>query len=390
MDLTKLGKKLSQTTSFDSKYICLFDVFLGEAHVFKVNNDGLLFLKTLQGKGEFLDNRHMLLIYDSDNGFLTGNSYIYDVITDVLCSFYLNDNDDAIFTSTDEIGYLLSYSSQIIVTSHYVILKDENGGVYFYDKLDIVKNKKLEAFYSLPKSDFGEDEFNIYEYDEDENLLAWKGEEDFLYRYIRPDFPNSRRLNVSIKPELSIKGNFYEGICLDYSITCEGGIIKPHHNIIGSFMHEFKLDGHEIHAFELANLISREIRKQFIFDVSEKVLIIPIPSDTISIFRSVSEIACIIGDELGYPVDHYFLQKSEQTVDIKKTQPIEEKRKILRESLTLDNSLAERYKDYTIILLDDEYYSGETFNVASKLITNKGKVKRILAVAVVKIIEQNS
>lgn len=111
--------------------------------------------------------------------------------------------------------------------------------------------------------------------------------------------------------------------------------------------------------------------------------IIPIPPTHRSrAFQPVTEIARAIGRRRGVEVRADFLKKRDGGEQLKNVHDPEEREKLLRASLHIDNdrSMAER----DVLLVDDLYRSGATLSVATGLLYDEAKAKTVCVLTMTK------
>ncbi len=385
-----IGKELQQTSTYG--YTCIFgSVF--DALVYKIDCNDLRLVKALKGIGEFLNDRYLLMFYNrSGYGFMDGDAYLFDLVTNETHAFYFEDYQE-LLTNDYVNGYFVSYNSPVFTTKKYVLIKEASQYLFFYNLDEIIEKKRFLPFYQFDLSPFTSssmDKIRIDNFDEKTNILTLYDGKQY---HIEINFNFKNQLfKTSIKTDLRIQGRYYSGICLDfdssgkltidYDNSNPEGKVNPNYTQLGEIMNQIKAEGEFYKARDLAEMVSKAIQQQFLNNIVGNVVIIPCPPTVERYRQPVYVLAGYIGELLGVPVDYNYLIKLQQHTELKKTQSFEEKRRLLIENLSIPDK---RYKDYIVILLDDEYFSGETFEVASERIIVQGQAKKVFALAVIKI-----
>lgn len=110
--------------------------------------------------------------------------------------------------------------------------------------------------------------------------------------------------------------------------------------------------------------------------------IIPIPpSKTDRIFQPVIEIAKGISVNLKLPLFQNALLKTKPTPELKNIEEHAKRTEILSKVLTCDSSLI---KNKNLLLFDDLFGSGATFQIATKILYEQGEANKVYVLALAK------
>jgi predicted amidophosphoribosyltransferase len=110
--------------------------------------------------------------------------------------------------------------------------------------------------------------------------------------------------------------------------------------------------------------------------------IVPIPPSNPRERQPVTTIALALGKLVGVEVLTKLLAKSPGSTPLKDVDAHDERRKLLRKSMTLNEEIDVSRK--SILLVDDLYRSGATLEVATNLLYKKGKVKGVYVLTMTK------
>lgn len=111
--------------------------------------------------------------------------------------------------------------------------------------------------------------------------------------------------------------------------------------------------------------------------------VIPIPpTDRSRAFQPVTEIAKAIGAHYKVEVLTDVLKKQAGGPQLKNVNDLEERKKLLRASLAIDN--ADIVAGCDILLVDDLYRSGATLEVATELLYEQGKASKVCVLTMTK------
>ena len=111
--------------------------------------------------------------------------------------------------------------------------------------------------------------------------------------------------------------------------------------------------------------------------------IIPIPATNKGrATQPVNEIAKELGKRVHVQVFYDVLEKKGGGQELKNIECPEERKKLLKEKMTLTKKHA--LKDKNILLLDDLYRSGATLSVATDILYQQAKVKNVLVLTMTK------
>ncbi len=110
--------------------------------------------------------------------------------------------------------------------------------------------------------------------------------------------------------------------------------------------------------------------------------IIPVPpSDSTRAFQPVYELAQRLTIAISILADFDYLKKLKSTSQIKSIDNFNERRKILNNAFDIVDG---RYRDRSILLLDDLFRSGVTLEEITNLLKGKGKVKDVYVLTITK------
>jgi predicted amidophosphoribosyltransferase len=362
--------------SSDEQYTCLWYDHDEQCIIYRNVEGNHYLIKKIYGDGVFLNDSLLLMFYNNSGyGYLEGDCYLYNIETDKIIPFYHNTFEELCINNHAE-GYFISFSSNILVTSSFVIMKDEYGGVYFYKKNDIILRHKLDFFYYQPEDRLEK----LLDFDETKNILRYSDYEDSYVKEKVIDF-NQSSLLAKESISLKIKSDFYYGYSLDYhTISCtlnNDGTFTTIRTVIGELLYQLKYKGNLRVIENIAKVSSMFIKDKFhSIDV-----IIPIPpSNKNRNFQPVLELGKAISSMSGVMVDANYLKKRE-TSQLKSIDDNERRKIILKNAFFIFDT---KYKNKTILLFDDLYRSGETLNAAARVLKEIGKVGEIYCLTITK------
>lgn len=135
----------------------------------------------------------------------------------------------------------------------------------------------------------------------------------------------------------------------------------------------------ELHRAETIARVAAEFIKQTKWRID---LIIPMPpSDLTREFQPVYEMAKIIGRLIDLPVDFNSLKKVKLTSELKEIEEAEIRGQILKDAFDMEtNAISGK----NALIFDDIYRSGQTLNIACKVIIKKGNARRVYALTITK------
>lgn len=374
------ANRIKEIISPSGGYTCLFDLENELCEIYRNSEKNLFFLKALQGQGVFLNDRFLLMFYNSSGyGYCEGDSYFYDLLSDSIIPFYYKSFNDLSNNIKWNGGYHISFSSNILVTTSFLIMKDEFGGVYFYKKYEILNKKKLDFFYNLPINNATRIE-KIFNFDESRNVLEFSNYEGII-EHTRIDF-NQSSLIAKSGISLRIYSDFYSGFALDYhtisSMLNQDGTFNTLRTKLGELLYQLKYQSNISVIKNIAEIASEFIQNEF----HNVDIIIPVPpSNTARNFQPVIELSKAIGSITQTTVDVRYLVKFENTTPLKNVDDNETRKSILKNAFSL---IDKRYKNKTILLLDDLYRSGETLNAVAKVLKEQGEVGDIYVLTITK------
>lgn len=110
--------------------------------------------------------------------------------------------------------------------------------------------------------------------------------------------------------------------------------------------------------------------------------IIPIPpSKTVRVLQPVIELAKGISTAIGVELYSDYLKKEKDTPELKNVYDFHERMELLKDNYDIKNDVL---VDRNVLLFDDLYRSGATLNATTNILYNKGKVRRVFALALTK------
>jgi hypothetical protein len=269
------SNRFKKINSPNGNYTCIFDLETELCNIYRNKENDLLFLKSLQGQGVFLNDNFLLMFYNNSGyGYFEGDSYLFNLETNEILPLYYDSYEELSNSIEGSGGFFISFSSNILVTNSLLIMKDEFGGIYFYKKDDILKRGKLEFFYSLPSLK-GNKIDKLYNFDEDTNILEYSNYEGFICKQ-HIDFSQST-LEAKSGISLRLKGDFYTGFSLDYHTISSklnaDGKFDTIRTKLGEALYQLKYIGNKKALNEISETASNFIKSEF----HNIDIIIPIP-----------------------------------------------------------------------------------------------------------------
>lgn len=329
--------------------------------------------KQLMGDGIFLNNHTLLYFYnDSGYGYMNSDGYLYD----------LKKNRINKISVDDGFVFFISFSATILRTKNWLLLKDDHGGLYLYNIEKIIKKRSLTPQY-----------FNLH-FDDIIKLISFSfSKKNLIYlnnKYqivvTEINFKHNFGIPYKIEENLNISNKFYRGYCLDFFTTNKykkyNVNSNSQHTEIGELLYRYKYKCDESVFNKLIDLINGKL---YAF-LKEVDVICPIPpSDTNRKYQPVYEISREIGKRQEIPVDTKYILKTRQTPALKSIDENNQRYEILKNAFKVKD---QKYKNKTMLLIDDFYRSGETLNAVAKIISEKGDVKNVFALVILKIKEK--
>jgi len=375
------SNRIKMITTPNGNYTCIFDLETEVCKIYYNKNKDLIFLKSLLGQGVFLNDNILLMFYNNSGyGYGEGDSYLFYIDSGKILPFYYESFDELSESNKWSGGYFISFSSNILVTNTYLIMKDEFGGVYFYYKDEILKKRKLDFFYCLPSLEDNKID-TLFNFDDSTHVLrySYHGEGFICEQYI--DFSRSS-LKAKSGISLQLKDEFYSGFSLDYhtisSRLTSDGRFETVRTKIGEALYKLKYRRNKTVIKEISETASSFIKSEF----HNVDVIIPVPpSDVKRQFQPVITISNAISELTQIPTDSGYLIKTAQTFQIKGIDDNEKRKKLLHNAFSV---IDKRYQAKTILLFDDLYRSGETLNAAAKVLKEQGEVGEIYVLTITK------
>lgn len=376
---------LNVSYSDNKQYLCIFDHDQENAFIFMNDNNNPVFIRTLKGDGTFISDHHLLLFYnDGGYGYCNTDSYIYDLNKQLIMPLYCDNYEQISYGSKrknyDE-RFFISFSSKIITTKKYFIVKNEHGGVCFYYKSEIIRSKKLKYFFYLENNEANKID-SMLNYDEAGCILEYLDYEG-NNRKIRIDF-NAYKPKHNKPYELKLKSEYFNGFSLDYHTISShinpDGFFDTLRTKIGELLYQLKYHGDKSCIQEISNVAASFISTEF--KKNPPSVLIPIPSSSqVRNFQPVIELAKVIEELTQIPVNYNYLIKQRNTPEIKGIDDNETRKEMLKNAFHV---IDKRYKGKTILLFDDLYRSGETLNAAAKILKEQGNVGKIYVLTITK------
>lgn len=184
---------------------------------------------------------------------------------------------------------------------------------------------------------------------------------------------------------IEISGNWAKGFSLDLH-TIESTYLGVNdqgydqwdttRSDIGELVYQLKYRKNLSVVPEIIGHINRKIEGLASLDY-----IVPVPASKIRSIQPVYVIAKALGESLSVPVlENYVFKKT--TEEIKDVDNLEERERLLRESITLSGEVDISGKN--VLLLDDLYRSGVTLKVVTDILYNKAKVQNVFVLTMTK------
>ena len=123
---------------------------------------------------------------------------------------------------------------------------------------------------------------------------------------------------------------------------------------------------------------------QFIIDKKLCVVadvMLPVPASRNRLRQPVYVIARRVGAQLDLPIDDKYLMKVKETPPLKNIDNIEERKVLLKNAFDIPDT---RYEGKNVLLFDDLFRSGTTLTEITKLLREKGGVRKILVLTLTK------
>ena len=196
------------------------------------------------------------------------------------------------------------------------------------------------------------------------------------------DSVKSDKLNIHV-----LEGNWDSGWALDihslHSVKLPDSKFDTTHTLIGGYLNKLKYWKDKTFAPKITELACQFLKSnEFSNILAQTDVIIPVPpSDEKRVFQPVYELAEGISKNISKQLDLNYLKKLKSTSEIKSIDEIEKRKKILLNAFDVED---ERYKDKNILLFDDIYRSGVTLEEVTKILKEKGKVKKVFVLTITK------
>jgi len=201
---------------------------------------------------------------------------------------------------------------------------------------------------------------------------------------IKNDLGNDIRHNLNIQ---DLKGNWKKGWALDlhtlHSIRLTDGSFDTKRTLLGEYLYQLKYCKRKEYAEKIVGFTSEFLTTDEFQNVIKSIsAIIPVPpSDSTRAFQPVYELAKRLTIAISIPADFDYLKKLKSTSQIKSIDNFNERRKILNNAFDIVDG---RYRDRSILLLDDLFRSGVTLEEITNLLKGKGKVKDVYVLTITK------
>ena len=193
---------------------------------------------------------------------------------------------------------------------------------------------------------------------------------------------------INISP-IKLSGNWFEGFALDlHTLSSEfSGYDEFGHEVfdtkrsaIGALLYRLKYKSDKSSLKEIldvtVNFLSNEWKISNILDC-----ILPVPPSISRTFQPVIEIARGISYKLQAPLNEGFLIKVKETPELKNVSDYQKRLELLTDTFATKNLSLE---GKNVLLLDDLYRSGATFNAITRVLYEKGMVNKVYVLALTK------
>ena len=180
---------------------------------------------------------------------------------------------------------------------------------------------------------------------------------------------------INISP-IKLSGNWFEGFALDlHTLSSEfSGYDEFGHEVfdtkrsaIGALLYRLKYKSDKSSLKEIldvtVNFLSNEWKISNILDC-----ILPVPPSISRTFQPVIEIARGISYKLQAPLNEGFLIKVKETPELKNVSDYQKRLELLTDTFATKNLSLE---GKNVLLLDDLYRSGATFNAITRVLYEK-------------------
>lgn len=193
---------------------------------------------------------------------------------------------------------------------------------------------------------------------------------------------------INVSP-IKLSGNWSEGFALDlHTISSEFlGYDEFGHEVfdtkrsgIGELLYRLKYKSDKSSLKEIldvtVNFLSNEWKISRILDG-----ILPIPPSRSRVLQPVIEVARGISPMLQIPLYEGFLIKVKETPELKNVYDYQKRLELLKDVFVTKNL---SLKGKNVLLFDDLYRSGATFNAVTRVLYEKGVVNKVYVLALTK------
>lgn len=193
---------------------------------------------------------------------------------------------------------------------------------------------------------------------------------------------------INISP-IKLSNNWFEGFALDlHTLSSEfSGYDEFGHEFfdtkrsaIGELLYRLKYKSDKSSLKEILDVTVNFLNNKWkISGILDGIL--PVPPSISRTFQPVIEIARGISSKLQVPLYEGFLIKVKETPELKNVSDYQKRLELLTDTFATKNLSLE---GKNVLLLDDLYRSGATFNAITRVLYEKGMVNKVYVLALTK------
>lgn len=178
----------------------------------------------------------------------------------------------------------------------------------------------------------------------------------------------------------NISGRWKDGWALDvhtiYSIPNPDGTFNNVRTPIGEAVYQLKYNQDFSQIDFLVQALVDFLKTRMVLPYIDVIIATP-PSQNRD-FQPVFEIASRVASQLGKSIDFNFVLKTKPTTQLKSITDINERQQIISGAFAVSDP--NKYRDKTVLIIDDLYRSGTTLNEISKVLYEQAYVNNVYVV----------